>query len=87
MKVVYNTSGSATSSWKEDQVGYKGSLEKKERTPHCKPMCSVDEQVNVTGTPALFYNNTASMGWKGQEVGDTAWLPLAIVGCAIFGFL
>jgi hypothetical protein len=72
---------------RKTKLATKGLLEKKKRTPHCKPMCSVDEQVNVTGTPALFYNNTASMGWKGQEVGDMVWLPLAIVGCAIFEFL
>ncbi|KAF4617966.1 hypothetical protein G7Y89_g15016 [Cudoniella acicularis] len=89
MEVVYNTSGPYTGSSKRDVgFGASGTLEKRKGTPGCKVVCGIDEKVNVTGTPALLYNNTgmAPMGWKGDGMGSMVWIPLLLVGGAIFGY-
>ncbi len=91
MEVVYNTSGPyAGSKLRRDESSAGGVLEKRKGgTPGCKVVCSVDEQVNVTGTPALLYNNTgmAPAGWRGEGMGALVWVPVVLVGSAVFGYL
>jgi len=90
MEIAYNTSGPYSGSKKRDGdgIGAEGLLSKRKGTPGCQVVCGVDEQVNVTGTPAVLYNNTgmAPMGWKGEGMGNMVWLPLVLVGGAIFGY-
>jgi beta-glucanase (GH16 family) len=71
MEVVYNTSGPYGGASKRDESSAGGVLEKRKGTPGCKVVCSVDEKVNVTGTPALLYNNTG----------------MALIGGAVFAYL
>jgi hypothetical protein len=87
IQVVYNTSGPVGASQKRDQLGSDGILERRKGTPGCRAVCSVDEQVNVTGTPALLYNSTgtAALGWKGEGMGLMIWIPLAIMWTIVFG--
>jgi beta-glucanase (GH16 family) len=89
MEVVYNTSGPYGGARKRDDSGAGGVLEKRKGTPGCKVVCSVDEKVNVTGTPALLYNNTgmAPGGWKAEGMGSLVWLPVVLVGGAVFAYL
>ena len=92
MELVYNTSGpyagSGTKARRDIRGGW-GNLVKRKSTPGCEVGCSVDEQVNVTGTPALLYNNTgmAPPGWKAEGTGALLWVPLILVGCAVLGYL
>jgi hypothetical protein len=85
IQVVYNTSGPVGGSQKRSQFGTGGLLVKRKGTPGCQAVCSVDEQVNVTGTPALLYNSTsmAAMGWKGEGVGCMFWISAAIIWTAV----
>jgi Glycosyl hydrolases family 16 len=87
IQVVYNTSGPVGGNYKRDQVGSDGGLPKRKGTPGCRAVCSIDEQVNVTGTPALIYKSTgiAALGWKGGGMGLMIWIPLAIMWTGIFG--
>ncbi len=91
MQVVYNTSGpyAGSDKKKRDEVGVFGLLEKRKGTPGCKVVCSIDEEVNTTGVPALLYNNTgiAPAGWRGEGMGSMVWIPLVLVGGAVFGWL
>jgi beta-glucanase (GH16 family) len=88
MEFVYNTSGAYQGSSKRDEHGISGLLEKRGGTPGCKAVCSVDEKVNVTGTPALLYNNTgvAPAGWRGEAMGVLAWIPIILAGVTLFGY-
>jgi beta-glucanase (GH16 family) len=89
MQLVYNTSGqyAGSDNKKRDNFGVSGLLEKRKGTPGCQAVCSVDEQVNVTGTPALLYNNTgmAPTTWKAEAMGSLVLLPLLLLGGALFG--
>jgi beta-glucanase (GH16 family) len=91
MEFVYNTSGpySGSKSRKRDGLGVGGVLEKRKGTPGCKVVCSVDDEVNVTGTPALLYNSTAAtvMPWSREGMAALVWIPLVLVGGAVFGYL
>lgn len=92
MQVAYNSSGPVTGSGnKKRDAGPGGMLEKRKGkgTPGCKVVCGIDEQVNITGTPALLYNNTgiAPMGWKGEGMGNMVWLSVVLVGAGLFGLL
>jgi hypothetical protein len=59
IEVVYNTSGPV--SGKRDERNSRGALEKRSgNTSACAVVCSIDEMVNVTGTPAVLVNNTAA---------------------------
>ncbi len=91
IELVYNTSGpyAGLGNKKRDEQGASGILEKRKGTPGCKVVCGVDEQVNVTGTPALLYNNTGSApaGWRGEGMGALGWMPLLLAGGTIFGCL
>jgi len=91
IEVVYNTSGAygGSGNKRRDESGAGGVLEKRKGTPGCKVVCSVDEKVNVTGTPALLYNNTgmAPAGWRGDRMGALVWIPVVLVGGAVFGYL
>jgi hypothetical protein len=88
MEVVYNTSGTYAGTSKRDEHGVGGLLEKRKGTPGCKVVCGVDEKVNVTGTPALLYNNTGMAStWRGEGMGELAWIPAVLVGGALFGYL
>ncbi|KUJ17797.1 concanavalin A-like lectin/glucanase [Mollisia scopiformis] len=85
MEFVYNTSGAASA--KRDEHGPSGLLEKRKGgTPGCKVVCGVDEDVNITGTPAFLYNSTAPMGWRGDGMGIMAWIPVVLAGAALFGY-
>lgn len=86
IQVVYNMSGDAAGNSKRDQIGSGGLLEKRGKTPGCKAVCGIDEEVNVTGTPAFLYNSTAPVRWKGEGKGSMAWIPLVLIGCAMFGY-
>ncbi|CZR68196.1 related to xyloglucan endo-transglycosylase-like protein [Phialocephala subalpina] len=87
MELVFNTSGAYGGSRKRDEHGAVGVLEKRKGgTPGCKVVCGVDEKVNVTGTPAVLYNSTAPVGWRGEGMGGMAWIPLVVAGAAIFGY-
>lgn len=87
IQMVYNTSGPVTGSQKRDQIGEGGALEKRGGTPGCRAVCSIDEQVNITGTPAFLYNSTsvAPMGWRCEGFGSSAWIYPFIVGVAFLG--
>lgn len=88
MEVVYNTSGPYAGTSKRDETGWGGVLEKRKGTPGCKVVCGMDERVNVTGTPALLYNNTGvAASWRGEGMGALAWIPIVLVGGALFGYL
>lgn len=90
IEVVYNTSGPVTgAAHKRDNVGAVGFLEKRKGKAGCKVVCGVDEQVTITGTPAVLINNTgiAPLGWKGEVMGTTAWITLVMLGVALFGCL
>jgi len=88
IEVVYNTSGPYAGTSKRDVLGSAGFLEKRKGTPGCKVVCSVDEHVNVTGTPALLYNNTGMASrWRGEGIGGLAWIPMVLAGTAVFGYL
>lgn len=85
---VYNTSGPvAGSGQKRDVEGMGGVLEKRKGTPGCKVVCSIDERVNVTGTPSLLYNSTGRSILRGEGMGALAWLPLALASAVFFGLL
>jgi beta-glucanase (GH16 family) len=91
MEFVYNTSGpySGSKNRKRDGLGAGGVLEKRKGTPGCQVVCSVDDEVNVTGTPVLLYNSTAAiiMPWSGEGMAALVWIPLVLVGGAVFGYL
>jgi hypothetical protein len=85
---MYNTSRLYTGTSKRDEHAAAGFLEKRKGIPGCKVVCSVDEKVNVTGTPALLYNSTGTtLGWRGDGLGGLAWIPVVLVGSAVFGLL
>ncbi|TVY82615.1 Xylanase/beta-glucanase, partial [Lachnellula suecica] len=91
IEIAYNTSGpyaGAKNKRGSDGVGLEGALVKRKGTPGCKVVCGVDEKVNVTGTPAVLYNNTgmAPVGWKGEGMGSLFWLPVVVAGGALFGY-
>ncbi|KAK0101235.1 hypothetical protein ONS95_006414 [Cadophora gregata] len=90
IELVYNTSGpyGGLENRKRDSKGAVGVLEKRKGAPGCEVVCGVDEQVNVTGTPTLLYNNTgdATMGWRSEGMGALVWIPLVLVGSAMFGY-
>lgn len=90
IEIVYNTSGpyAGSGNTRRDGNGAGGVLEKRKGTPGCKVVCGVDEQVNVTGTPALLYNNTglAPGGCRGEGMGPLGWIPLLLTGGAVFGY-
>ncbi|APA06083.1 hypothetical protein SS1G_01485 [Sclerotinia sclerotiorum 1980 UF-70] len=79
IELVYNTSG--------DYAGSKRELENR-KSKGCKVVCGVDEGVNITGTPAVLINNTnaGTMGWK-EGTGSMGWVPVVVVGLAVFGWL
>ena len=81
IELVYNTSGLVDGSQKRDHVGWKGLVRKRKRagTPGYKVVCSVDEQVNVTGTPALLYASMVGSRWENDGTALVMWLPLAIM--------
>ncbi|EPE33346.1 Concanavalin A-like lectins/glucanase [Glarea lozoyensis ATCC 20868] len=94
IELVYNTSGpyggSGAKKRDTDDIGFSGPLEKrKKKQQGCKVVCSIDEQVNVTGTPAVLSNNTAAapLGWKGEGMGFMAWMPLFLISGTAFGYL
>jgi hypothetical protein len=88
IEVVYNTSGPFAGTSKRDEHGAGGLLEKRKGTPGCMAVCSVDADVNVTGTPVLLYNNTGvALTWRGEGTGWLAWIPLVLAGSALFGYL
>lgn len=89
IELVYNTSGAYSGSRRSDQHGSAGILEKRKGTPGCKAVCSIDEQVNLTGTPALLYNNTAGLRafGMGPGMGALAWVPGLLVAGAVLGLL
>ncbi|RDL38713.1 Concanavalin A-like lectin [Venustampulla echinocandica] len=91
IELAYNTSGPYTGSGarkRNEGYGSEGALVKRKGTPGCKAVCSVDEEINTTGTPALLWNNTslAPLAWKGQGMGCLAWIPFLLVGAAVFGY-
>ncbi|PBP16644.1 putative endo-1,3(4)-beta-glucanase [Diplocarpon rosae] len=91
IEIAYNTSGpyAGLGRKKREEKSAWGVLEKRKGTPGCKVVCSIDEQINVTGTPALLYNNTgmAARGWRGEETAALGWLPILLAGAAGFGYL
>jgi beta-glucanase (GH16 family) len=89
IELVYNTSGAYAGSKRSDQHGSAGLLEKRKGTPGCKAVCSIDEDVNVTGTPAFLYNSTAGLHTYGMGAGMglLAWIPMVLAAGAIFGYL
>jgi beta-glucanase (GH16 family) len=93
IELVYNTSGPYEGSEARkrdvDVSGFGGPLVKRKGTQGCKVVCGIDEQVNVTGTPAVLINNTgaAPLGWKREGMGIMVWIPLLFVGGAVFGYL
>lgn len=86
IELVYNTSGAYGGSKRSDQTSYRGALERRKGTPGCRAVCSIDEKVNVTGTPALLYNSTAGLHTYGAGM-SLAWIPVILAAGAIFGFL
>ncbi|RDW84514.1 hypothetical protein BP6252_02104 [Coleophoma cylindrospora] len=94
IEVVYNTSGSYGGAeaanngiQSRDENGALGLLQKrKKHVAGCKVVCSVDDQVNVTGTPALIYNNTGAAGIvvPGGNSGPYL-LSIALVLSLLFG--
>lgn len=91
MELVYNTSGPVEGISKReavDDVNFAGPLVKRKGKKGCKVVCGIDEKVTNTGTPAILINNTASApsGWKGEGMGSMVWLPLLLVGGAVFGY-
>lgn len=76
IELVYNTSG--------DYAGGKRDLEKR-KEKGCKVVCGVDEGVNVTGTPAVLFS-LGSLGWR-EGTGCMGWIPVVVVGSAVFGWL
>jgi beta-glucanase (GH16 family) len=91
IQLVYNTSGPYYgTNRRSDQHGSSGALEKRKGTPGCRAVCSIDEQVNSIGTPALLYNNTGSGSHTyGKEPGMStlAWVPAVFAAGAVLGFL
>ncbi|TAQ91222.1 hypothetical protein B7494_g447 [Chlorociboria aeruginascens] len=93
IEIVYNTSGAygGSSSKRDlaDGVGGRGGLEKRKGHPGCAVVCSIDEEVNVTGTPAILYNNTGSASGLGApSSGSLAWIPVLVAaGAAAFAWL
>lgn len=91
MEVVYNTSGPVSGLSKSKRVGEEqgaaGVLEKRKGKPGCKIVCGVDEQVTVTGTPALLFNNTAAGVWRADGLRRLPWLSTALVTVLVFGFI
>jgi hypothetical protein len=90
IELVYNTSGPYSGSKRTDQHGASGLLEKRKGTPGCRAVCSIDENIDVTGTPALLYNNTAAGAHtygNGPGMSTLAWIPVVLAGGAIFGLL
>ncbi|KAL3423985.1 xylanase 3 [Phlyctema vagabunda] len=97
VEVVYNTSGAYTGSEggdgirSRDEMGASGKLEKrKKHTPGCKVVCSVDEEVNITGTPALLYNNTGAaivLSVPGVSQFTILMLPIILAGFTFFGLI
>ena len=92
IQLAYNTSGpygGNAAKKRDDEGGFGGPLVKRKGSKGCKVVCGLDEQVNITGTPALLINNTAMapMGWKGEGMGSLAWMPILLFGAAIFGAL
>jgi beta-glucanase (GH16 family) len=85
MEVVYNTSGPVNGTQKRNPWG--SILEQRKSSPGCKVVCGIDEQVSVTGTPVIISNNTAMapLGWKGDGMGNMAWLSVVIIGAACLG--
>ena len=90
IEVVYNTSGPA--SGKRDLTNSRGALEKRsENASACTVVCSIDEMVNVTGTPAVLVNNTtagksiAPENWNQDGIGYLIWIPLILAAGALFG--
>lgn len=82
IEVVYNTSDPASSQSKRAYGGVSGGLEleKRKGTPRCTVVCSVDEHVNVTGTPAVLYSNVAPMGQNCQAMRSIVWINLVVLG-------
>lgn len=84
IEIAYNTSGP-----------YGGPADKrseglvKRKKEGCNVVCGVDEQVNVTGTPAVLFTNTggAALGWKAKGMGRMVWTPVMLLGGAVFGCL
>ena len=91
MEVVYNTSGPYAGSGKRrrDESAAWGVLEKRKGgTLDCKVVYSVDERVNVTGTPALLYNNTGTApAGRSDGMGALVWILVFSVGGAVSGYL
>lgn len=85
IELVYNASGDYAGSQKRDELGGRGLLEKRRGHSGCEVVCSVDEEVNVTGTPAFISNNTAT-AVMGAGSGGSAWLSAVVVALAVFGF-
>ncbi|PQE23751.1 hypothetical protein CJF30_00008739 [Rutstroemia sp. NJR-2017a BBW] len=94
MEVAFNVSGDYGGKSKrgvdgEERMGWveRRGLEKR-KSKGCEVVCSLDEDVNVTGTPALLYNNTGMgvLGWK-EGTGAMGWLPVLVVGLVGFGWL
>jgi beta-glucanase (GH16 family) len=88
IEIAYNTSGAYSGPNNKrggDGFGSEGLLVKRKGSPGCKVVCGVDEQVNVTGTPAVLYTSTG-VDWKGKGMGDLAWVPLLLVGGAVSGY-
>jgi hypothetical protein len=94
IELVYNTSGPYLGA----DARKREVLEKKE-TSVCQAVCSVDDQVNVTGTPVLLqvnvtgtpvllHNNTGMAPWSRQEgTCGLGWIPVLLVASAVFGML
>jgi beta-glucanase (GH16 family) len=83
IEMVYNTSGPylGADTRKRDVL-------EKRKTPGCQAVCSVDNEVNVTGTPVLLYNNTGmATGWPREGMFELSWIPIVLVIGAGFGLL
>jgi len=93
IEVAYNTSGPYAGSGARrrdldmlfgarDESNAGGVLEKrKSKTPGCKVVCGLDENVTAAGTPPLLYNNTggAMGGWKGTSTfGSLGWVSIVL---------
>ncbi|KAL2073999.1 hypothetical protein VTL71DRAFT_7777 [Oculimacula yallundae] len=87
IEVAYNGSDIVIAG-KRSEIGAGGGLEKRKGPKGCEVVCGVDENIQEIGTPVLLFNNTgdarASMG---KGMGDIAWIPLALVASAMFGYL
>jgi beta-glucanase (GH16 family) len=74
VEVVYNTSDPAV----ERDEG----LENRRETSGCEVACSVDESVNVTGSPVVLWNSTGigPMPLNARGMASMGWISILVVG-------